>query len=123
MTKNTVDPIVDSPASDDEWENIQVGLGREWILEDDGVITGIFMGSGSMEVEDKQNGGTRETMYYQFEVDGEIRFIWGSYNIDLGMHEIDPGTLMRITYLGTDTFSGDRGPQQVKSYKFQRKAR
>lgn len=120
----TKNPAADSTTdSTDEWEEIKVGMGREWDLEHDGTLEGIFVGSGEKEVEDKQNGGTRMTAFYQFETDGEDknRFIWGSYQIDLGMAEFKLGDRARITYLGMDSFTGDRGPQQVKNYRFQRK--
>lgn len=107
----------------EEWEEVKVGMGREWDLEHDGTLEGIFVGSGTKMVEDKQNGGERETAYYQFEVPNDvIRFIWGSYQIDLGMQEYQLGDKARITYLGMDSFNGDKGPQNVKNYKFQRKA-
>lgn len=122
MATKSVDPTdIDNDA--DAWETINVGLGREWDLEHDGVLIGTFLYQGEKEVEDKQNGGTRMTQYYQFEIAGETRFIWGSYQIDLGMTEYNVGDTARIEYLGTENFSGDRGPQQVKNYSFKRRAK
>lgn len=107
--------------TDEGWETINVGLGREWDLEHEGALIGIFVGSGTREVEDKQNGGTRETAYYQFDVGGDTRFLWGSYQLDEGMQKFAFGDMARITYLGTDSFNGAKGPQQVKNYRFERK--
>lgn len=114
------------PTADEieQWEDIKVGLGREWDLEHDGILTGTFVGMETLEVDDKQNGGTRPTNAYRFEVlDGgdPNRFVWGSYNIDQAMKEINIADVVRIEYLGTDTFNGDRGPQQVKTYRIQRR--
>lgn len=118
-------PVATDPAESEDsgWEDVNVGMGREWDLEHDGILEGTFIGSGEKEVDDKQNGGTRMTAYYQFDIPGDVvRFIWGSYQIDLGMKEFNFGDKARIQYLGMDSFTGDRGPQQVKNYKFQRKA-
>lgn len=123
MATKTTNPV--DPETGDTWEDVKVGMGREWDLEHDGTLEGIFVGSGEKEVEDKQNGGTRMTAFYQFEVDNgedKNRFIWGSYQIDEGMKQYNFGDTARITYLGKDEFTGNRGPQQVKNYRFQRKA-
>lgn len=114
------------PTADEieQWEDIKVGLGREWDLEHEGPIVGTFVGMETLDVEDRQNGGTRKTNAYRIEVsDGgdPNRFIWGSYNIDLAMAEINHGDTVRIEYLGIDNFQGDKGPQQVKTYRIQRR--
>lgn len=120
MATKSVDPA-DIANDAEEWETINVGLGREWDLEHDGVLVGIFVNQGEMEVDDKQNGGKRMTAYFQFDVNGETRFIWGSYQIDLGMGQFNRGDTARIEYTGTESFNGDRGPQQVKNYSFKRR--
>lgn len=109
---------------DDSWEDIKVGLGREWDLEHDGALVGIFRGSEGIEVEDKQNGGTRITMAYSIETeqgDDPNRFIWGSYNIDKAFEQVNVGDTVRVQYLGVDTFTGDKGPQSIKTYRVQRR--
>lgn len=124
MSKNTVtDPIIADSA--DEWEDIKVGLGEEWDLED-APITGVFMGMETLEVPDTNNpGSTRETNAYRIEVAGDQfpnRFIWGSYNLDLAMKEVQVGDMVRVTYIGTNSFKDDNGrPKSVKAYRVQKK--
>jgi hypothetical protein len=123
MATKTDEPVI--PATE-EWEDIKIGLGDEWDLEIDGALTGVLIGMDTIEVEDKQNGGTRDTNAYQFETDNAdnpLRFIWGSYNIDLAMKEVNAGDKIRISFTGRRTFTGDRGPQTVKSYRVQRAVR
>lgn len=113
--------------SDEQWEDIKVGLGKEWDLETDGALIGTFVAMQTLQVEDRQNGGMRDTNAYTFTdvagSDDPNRFIWGSYNIDLAMAEINAGDKVRISFTGRDTFTGDRGPQTVKTYRVQRAVR
>ena len=106
---------------DDGWENITVGLGHEHNPEETGTpLQGTYLGYVTKEVEDKQNGGMRPTNAYRFtNSDGEIIFMWGSYEIDEAMNTISEGDTVRISFLGRDTFTGDKGPQTVKNYKVQ----
>lgn len=123
MAKNSV---ADLPVDDSgEWEDIKVGLGEEWDTEIDGPITGTFMGMETLDVPDDNNpGSTRETNAYRIDVaDSDLpnRFVWGSYNLDQAMKEIEVGDTVRIAFIGRNTFKGDRGPQTVKTFRVQRK--
>jgi len=64
-TKKTTDT---EPTDDEVWDEVEIGLGKEWDLEHDGTLEGILVSKGSKEVEDKQNGGMRQSSYYTFEV-------------------------------------------------------
>jgi hypothetical protein len=111
--------------TEDEWETIQTGLGREWDLEIEGPVVGIFTEMKTLPVEDKQNGGMRDTNAYLLDVNGDPRFIWGSYEVDQAFltgfdgQAIPAGTKVRVEYIGRSTFSGDKGPQTVKNFKVQ----
>lgn len=110
----------------EEWEDIQVGLGEEWDVESDGPITGLFMGMETLDVPDANNPGEiRATNAYRIEVQGSDetpnRFVWGSYNLDLAMQEIQVGDKVRISFVGRNSFKGKDGrPQTVKTYRVQR---
>lgn len=124
MSKNSV---TDLPVDDSEWEDIKVGLGEEWDTQTDGPITGVFMGMETLEVPDTNHPGSmRETAAYRIEIATDPmpnRFVWGSYNLDLAMKEIQVGDLVRITYIGENKFKGKDGqPQTVKTYRVQRKS-
>ena len=123
MAKNSV---TDLPVADSgEWEDIKVGLGEEWDVEVDGPITGTFMGMETIDVPDSNNpGAMRATNAYRIEVaedEQPNRFVWGSYNLDLAMQAIEVGDQVRITFVGRNTFKGDKGPQTVKTFRVQRK--
>lgn len=127
MARDTA--TADTPTTDsaeEQWEDIKVGLGEEWDLEHEGTITGVFQGMETLDVEDRQNGGMRETNAYRIETEegtkGPNRFIWGSYNLDLAMKEIQVGDTVRVSFVGRNTFTGDKGPQTVKTYRVQRRA-
>lgn len=114
-----------TPPVEEEWEDIKIGLGREWDLEHDGPMTGTLIGMEVIPVEDKQNGGMRDATAYAFQVENPTdgnpnRFIWGSHNIDLALREIPAGARLRITFTGIDSFTGEKGPQQIKTYRIQR---
>lgn len=127
MAKNATEPM-DDVVPTEEWEDIQVGLGNEWDLETDGPIVGIFMGMEVKTVPDANHPGEeRDTNAYRIETDDEAdpnRFVWGSYNLDLAMAEIQVGDKVRISFVGRNQFKGKTGaPQTVKTYRVQRAVR
>lgn len=119
-------PVADS--ADEGWEDIKVGLGEEWDTEYLGPITGVFMGMETIDVPDSNSpdpDAVRSTNAYRIEVAGDEqpnRFVWGSYNLDLAMKEIEVGDQVRISFVGRNTFKGDKGPQTVKTYRVQKKS-
>lgn len=127
MATKTADPVSPEVESD-EWEDIKVGLGKEWDMEHEGPIVGTFMGMQTIDVPDKQSNepdAVRATNAYAIEVNNggdPNRFIWGSYNLDQAFQSINIGDTVRVEFLGVDRFEGDRGPQTVKTYRVQRKA-
>lgn len=120
----TTEPTEDVVPTE-EWEDIKVGLGEEWDTEENGPIVGIFMGMETLEVPDANNPGQkRATNAYRIEVatdENPNRFVWGSYNLDLAMAEIEVGNKVRISFVGRNSFKGSDGrPQTVKTYRVQR---
>jgi hypothetical protein len=122
-TKTPPAPVADSQ---EEWETVSTGLGREWDMQQDGPVVGLFVEMKTLQVEDKQNGGMRDSNAYLLDVDGDPRFIWGSYEIDQAFqtgfnngNPIPAGTKVRVSYIGLSNFTGDKGPQTVKNFKVQ----
>lgn len=128
MAKNATESM-SAPIDNDGWEDVAVGLGEEWDLEQDGPIQGIFAAMQTLDVPDTNRPGeTRATNAYQIEVensDNPNRFIWGSYNIDQAMKEIQIGDEIRITFLGVNSFKDAKTnvPKQVKTYRVQKRVR
>lgn len=126
MAKNVVDPTV---GDSDGWDTISSGLGQEWDWHD-GPLVGNFLGTLETEVPDKNSdipNATRTTNVHQFapsDAPDETVFIWGSVNLDKDMANdaIQVGDLLRITYLGKDSFTGKDGkPRTANKYKVQAK--
>lgn len=122
MAKTTPSAPVENET--DEWETVQVGLGKEHDLEHEGPIVGTFVEMRTLEVEDKQNGGMRNANAYLIDT-GEPRFIWAGYEIDQAFatgndgRPIETGTRVRVEYLGESQFSSDTGPRRIKNYRVQ----
>lgn len=117
-------PVVDPV--DEEWEQVGSTLGNEWDFDKDGPLIGHYLGSEAVELknplnDEKGNVRTHATAFrFAHEPDGEIVFLWSSYEVEQAMKVIGPGDKVRVTALGRESFTGDDGPRQIKRYKIER---
>lgn len=121
MAKNEAEAVA---PEQDEWDEIRIGLGEEWDFDQDGPLTGHFLGSTTQEIEDKRTGEMRVVNVHQFAPVGDpdaVVFLWGSSQLDAAMASdlVRQGDKMRITFLGIDQFTSDDGPRQIKRYRVQ----
>ena len=104
------------------WTDVNVGLGDEHDAEKDGPLVGHYIGSTTKELTG-DDGEVRLQSVHQFSPQAEpdrIVFLWGGYQLDAAMAEIEQGTLTRITFTGRRQFSGNDGrPRQVKQFRVQ----
>lgn len=111
-------------ANPDEWETIGGSLGTEWNFERDGTLVGNFLGIVDKETNKVESG---HAAAIQFAPEGDpdnVVFIWASSELSMftggeGSDLVRVGDRVRITFLGRDQFTGDRGPQQIKRYRVQ----
>lgn len=116
-------------STDEEWEEVRVGLGRGWDLEKDGPLEGIYINIQDVDIpKEKQQTGPdgklrEQAKAFQFALtDGssETVFVWESHELTAALDEIGIGEKVRITFLGRENFSSDGEPRQVKRYRVQR---
>lgn len=123
------------------WKTLNTGLGKEWDFEKNPVLVARYIGFERLETSDPNSSdpnATRWSNAYQFSrdgltdtdgtviVDSEVYFIWGSATIDMALtakdepdavrDDIRHGDVMRITYLGKESFKGGR---TVKRFRVQ----
>jgi hypothetical protein len=120
------DAAVAAPDST-EWETVQVGLGREWDFDRDGALVGHFIGRKTVET-DKVEAGEATAYLFSADPTGEEVFVWGSSEIVSAFSRMIPdtdtpiitiGDKVRVEFLGRDSFTGAKGPQQIKRYRVQ----
>lgn len=118
--------------TEEEWETVKVGIGREWDFDKDGkFLVGIYQGPQDIEIapekQQKNDDGTMRTSakahIFATVPDGEQVFLWGSHELDGGMDEIGHSEKVRISFLGRESFTSDAGPRQVKRYKVEKAAK
>ena len=111
-------------ATGDEWEDVKVGLGKEHDFER-GPLVAFFVGRESVDLREPREDGATTADAFIFAVveTGEQCFAWGSYELREALAQVGPGDKVRIEYLGTESFSGSKGPQNVKRFKVQRARR
>lgn len=115
----------DSPSADEEWEDVKTGLGREHDFEKAATFTGFYVGIETVDLKEAREDGSKTATAFIFaDVDtGEQVFAWGSHELREALGQCGAGDKVRITYLGRESFSGTKGPQQVKRFKVQRARR
>lgn len=106
-------------ALEEEWETVQTGLGSAYDPEIKGPLVGDYIGSTSKLINDRD-----QTVHQFAPVDdpSAVYFIWGGYELDEAMSNIDRGTRCRVSFAGRDQFKAKDGkPRQIKHYKVQTK--
>ena len=121
MAKTSTPDLQD--ALDESWETVSTGIGEEYDAEKDGPLVANFLGTTSKEIVDtEKESGKRDQSLHQFapkDAPDEVRFIWGSYELDAAMSKVTQGQMCRITFTGRSSFSSKAGPRQIKHYKVQ----
>lgn len=113
-------------ATEEEWEDVKVGLGRQHDFDKDGDLIGIYLGVNEVPIkpENRRGDDDRETAkahsFGLLDDSGEIVFVWGSYELDLALTEIGMDDKVKIHALGYEQFDSDSGPRQVKRYRVQK---
>lgn len=125
MTQEMADEAMAGVNTEDEWEEVRVGLGRQWDFDKEGDLTALYVGIGEVALAEDKRGddGRDKANYHSFGLldgSGEIVFIWGSYELDNAMTEVGVNDKVRISSLGRESFSSDSGPRQVKRYRVQK---
>ena len=99
----------------EEWEDLETGLGDEYFLIDPGdELHGIFRRI-------VEGVGPYGSNAYVFTVDGETRFLWGSYALDMALTGCRPGDEVIVIYKGKDPLK-DTG-RTIKKYIVRRRKR
>jgi hypothetical protein len=106
----------------EEWEDVRVGLGREWDFDKDGkFLVAVYQGPTEVDLpDDPERDKATAHQFLLLDETGEIVFLWGSHELNSKMDEIGHSEKVRISFLGRDSFTSDTGPRQVKRYKVQR---
>lgn len=103
--------------TEQEWTTKVEPFPATWDFESNAVLQGVFESKKELE-QDALDGGKRMVWVYTIRTsDGEKHGVWGSYNIDQGMQDLEPGTEVRITYEGTVKI--DNGARSVKQFVIQ----
>ena len=113
---------MEAKVEDIEWEPLHSGLGREWDLESEGLLIGVWLGRETVPLEPTENDPRTEACAYKFVVrdTGEEVFVWESYELSRALEGARGGDLLRITLLGRESFTGDSGPRTIKRYRVER---
>ena len=115
-----------NPLLEDDWEEIQVGIGNEWDFDKKGQLVGEYKGTSYVDIpEEKQrvqeDTGEKRTraMVYNFieGTEGESVFVWESHQLNEAMKEVTEGDLVRVQFDGYKKFDSAKGPRQVKQFK------
>lgn len=106
-------------AAADEWEDVQIGLGREWDFDKNGALIAYYVDKTSVPLEDDADRTEAAARIFALEDTGEQVFLWDSYELATALDQVSQGRKVRIEFLGIDPISGKAGPRQVKRYKVQ----
>ncbi len=113
-----------APTTDDEWEEVQVGIGDEWDFQK-GDLVGTFLQARIIDLPEqsqtRQDDGTirDKATIFEFALDdpaGEVVFLWESYQISEGLKDATSGSRIKIHYEGMQEIQN--GARRVKKYKF-----
>lgn len=115
----------------EEWEEIRVGIGREWDFDKDGALTGIYRGPNDVDLpsyddskpESEKNRKSALAQSFGLTDTGEIVFVWGSYELNEALTEVGVDDKVMIDFLGRESFTSEDGPRQVKRYSVKRAVR
>lgn len=121
----------DAPAeapqtTDDEWEQISTGIGREWDFDKDGPLVANWVSVETVDLkppfqkDPDGNDRTKALAYVFADTNGEQVFLWESHELSQALTQAGVGDKLRISFLGRESFTGDDGPRQVKRYKVER---
>jgi|SRR5882672_151862 len=121
MAKNDVASNVDFASSDSDWSTLVKPYGASWNFEENPVFVGTYLSTRTVELEDlNELGKMRATPVHAFvDANGEEFSIWSSYNIDMAIENVSPGTMMRIRFEGKVPVDG--GKRTVKQFTIQSK--
>lgn len=98
-----------------EWEEVRTGMGTSIDIPEGESIVGVYVGPSSMELNDRM-----QSVYRIAVQDGpEDGFLWGSWELDKAFAEIEPGTLVRVMYVGRRDIGPGRQP--MRHYRVQTK--
>jgi hypothetical protein len=99
------------------WSEPVEGQGTAHDFKSEPELIATYLGTDQIEARDSFGGGTRETAIHRFrKPSGEPVDVWGSTDLDAKVRGITEGTLMRITYRGTEPLDNDRS---IKRYTVQ----
>jgi hypothetical protein len=115
--------------TEDEWEDVKVGIGDQWDFETQGVLIGHIVGKFPIDLPERSwsqnpDGTTRkvaDAWKFALRDTGEEVFIWDSYALSDALTEPGFGDLVRIQFEGYKDF--DNGKKRVKKYKVQVQAK
>jgi hypothetical protein len=106
---------VTETTDDSGWETVVEPFGETYSFEKEGdSLTGTYTGSNSVTTDDLNNPGEKreQTVYEIVDESGKKWTVWSSFNIDKAFSEIEPQTLVRITYKGKVDIGGGRTVKQ-----------
>lgn len=133
-TDDAIDPDVAAETmagTEDEWEDVRVGLGRGWDFAKDGELMGLYLGPNEVQLKEpiiQDDGTERHTaVAHQFGLtdgSGEIVFVWTSYELDQALTEVGTNDKVKVMELPRESFTTSDGkPRQVRRYRVQRAKR
>jgi hypothetical protein len=111
-----------TPSEEEEWEEVQSGLGEQWDFEA-GPMIGYMIGKFPIELPEKSwtkndDGSIRkvaDAWKFALRDTGEEVFIWDSFQLSEALTNPGSGDLVRISFDGYREF--DNGRRRVKKYK------
>lgn len=105
-----------SAGTEGEWKTIVEPFPESWNFKENPVLVGVYQSKKELE-QDGLDGNPRMVWVYTIEANGTKYGVWGSYNINAGLADIEPGTEVRIQYDGTVKI--DNGARSVKQFTIQ----
>ncbi len=108
--------------SGEEWEDVRVGLGREWEFDKLGPLVGYFAGLERVALEGAERESAEALIFATVDA-GEQVFLWNSHELSVAMKSVATGDKVRISFVGRDSFTGPDGPRQIKRYTVQKAVR
>jgi hypothetical protein len=111
---------VNTPATEDVFEDVATAIGDAWDFAKQPVLTGNYLGSATIEMDD------RDQEVFQFAPVSDpsaIVFVWASNSLRGFAGKAVLGDVYRFTYLGTTAVEAKNGETyEVRQYKVQHKA-
>jgi hypothetical protein len=102
-----------------DWSEPVKSQGSAWNFDSEPELIAVFEQSEKLDVADTFSdvaGAMRVQTIHRLRREGEPVDVWGSADLDGKLRGVEPGTLVRIVYLGKEELEGGK---QIKRFQLQ----